>query len=222
MAKRLKLNIPEINNSLLNVEKNWQSIDDKLEELHIGRKDKFDVSLRENLMCAYEYLDSALLKNIEPFSNYSFPIMLELNNLVHFGEDFKLRSERNQFISYSADKFHKHIGVLYDWYKEHKKRNDNALKIAAEIYVGIVGHPQLFDEGNHRTGSIISNWINMYYGYPPFILSVNNAIAYFEPSSEIKFFADKSTWRGRNQLPKYKKSFKKFWEEHIDKKYTLE
>ena len=81
--------------------------------------------------------------------------------------------------------------------------------------------PQLFIEGNHRSGSIISSWINMYYGHPPFILSYENAVAYFEPSAEIKAFADKSTWRGAIKLPKYRRSFKTFWESHIDPKYII-
>jgi len=60
----------------------------------------------------------------------------------------------------------------------------------------------------------------MYHGYPPFILSRENAIAYFAPSAEIKYFADKSTWRGRFKLPKYRKSFRKFWEENINWQYV--
>ena len=75
-------------------------------------------------------------------------------------------------------------------------------------------------EGNHRTGSLIASWINLYAGYPPFVLSVDNAVEYFAPSAAIKQFADKSTWRGRRQLPKYRKSFRAFWEGHVDARYV--
>jgi hypothetical protein len=48
---------------------------------------------------------------------------------------------------------------------------------------------------------------------------VDNALAYFKPSKEIKRFADKSTWRGRMRIPKYRACFKRFWEENMDSKY---
>jgi hypothetical protein len=111
--------------------------------------------------------------------------------------------------------------VLREWYFKHKDKKDDPLKIAAEIYVGIIGRPQLFIEGNHRTGSIIASWVNLYNNQPPFILSLDNAISYFAPSSEIKKFTDKSTWRGRWKLPKYRKSFSKFWKSNIEEKYVV-
>jgi hypothetical protein len=87
--------------------------------------------------------------------------------------------------------------------------------------VSIVGQPQLFIEGNHRTGSLIASWINLWAGYPPFVLSEDNAVDYFAPSAAIKQFANKSTWRGRSQLPKYHKSFRAFWEKHVEEKYVV-
>ncbi len=218
--KIVRLNLEVVEQSLKKVEKNWQKIDDELDRLKIGRKDTpFNSDLREKMMSAYEYLDSLLKDEVEPFSDKSFGMMLELNNLVHYGKNIKLRYGENEALQVSKEKFYKHIGVLNRWYEKHKKREDNPLKIAAEIYVGIVGYPQLFVEGNHRTGSMISSWIDMYHGEPPFILSPDNAVAYFAPSSEIKHFSDKSTWRGRWKLPKYKKSFREFWEAYTEEKY---
>lgn len=220
MVKKVRLKLVEVNNSLLRVEKNWKKIDDQLDEFHIGRRDTpFNLDVREKMMCAYEYLDSLLAKGVEPFSKESFSMMFELNNLVHYGTNNRLRLEENRAIQVSKEKFYRNIGVLDRWYEKHKKREDHPLKIASAIYVGIVGYPQLFVEGNHRTGSMIASWIDMYGGCAPFILSPENAIAYFEPSSEIKYFSDKSTWRGRWKLPKYKKSFRKFWEKGIDSRY---
>jgi hypothetical protein len=57
----------------------------------------------------------------------------------------------------------------------------------------VLGYPQLYIEGNHRTGSPIADWISVYYGFPPFDLPAENALAYFAPSIEIKQFANKST-----------------------------
>jgi hypothetical protein len=52
----------------------------------------------------------------------------------------------------------------------HTRRGDHPYKLAAEAYLSIVGQPQLFTEGNHRTGSLIASWINLHAGYPPFVL----------------------------------------------------
>jgi hypothetical protein len=41
-------------------------------------------------------------------------------------------------------------------------------------------------------------------------------------STEMKSFADKSSWRGQARLPKYRKSFASFWEQHIDSRYLIQ
>lgn len=216
----LRLNLVRVERSLIRVEKDWKKIDDELDRRKIGRKDTpFDSDLREKMMSAYEYLDGLLRKNIKPFSDESLGEMCELNNLVHYGSDSRLRREYWKAIDANFKKYCRNIGPIADWYDGHMEP-PHPLKVAAEVYVAILGYPQLFIEGNHRTGSIISSWVDMYYGHPPFVLSSENAVAYFKPSAEIKAFADKSTWRGRFRLPKYRRSFKKFWEEHIDTDYV--
>jgi len=51
---------------------------------------------------------------------------------------------------------------------------------------------------------------------PPFVLTVDNAVAFFKPAQEIKEFDTKSLWRSMTKLPKYKKVFKTFWKSHCD------
>jgi uncharacterized Zn-finger protein len=219
--KILKLNLLSVEQSLLGVEANWKKIDDQLAKEKIGRRDTpFDCVVRGRMMNAYHHLDVLLRRGVEPFSQESISEMLELNNLVHYGVDYELRFQYHKAILATSDKFYSQIEPIARWYKKHMKGEPHPLKVAAEIYVAILGHPQLFIEGNHRTGSMICSWISMYYGHPPFVLSVDNAIAYFKPSAEIKKFADKSTWRGRQRLPKYRRCFKEFWEENIDRKYV--
>ena len=218
----LRLNLAKVDQSLVNVEENWKKIDDELDFRKIGRKDTpFNAGVREKMMCAYGLLDDLLAKGIEPFSIESLEDMCELNNLVHYGLDFRLRQEYAKAIRANEEKYYRNIDPIIHWYENHMKREPHPLKVASEVYVAILGHPQLFIEGNHRAGSLIASWINMYYGYPPFVLSVKNAIPYFKPSADIKKFADKSSWRGRSKLPKYRKSFKEFWEKHLEWKYVL-
>ncbi len=218
----LRLNLVKIEESLTGVEENWKKIDDELELRKIGRKDTpFNADIRSKMMSAYGLMDILLQEGVEPFSKGSIEEICELNNLVHYGLNSRLRKEYVKAIDANSKKYYRNIDPIIHWYKNHMKAEPHPLKVAAEVYVAILGHPQLFIEGNHRTGSIISSWINMYYGYPPFVLNVKNAISYFEPSAEIKKFADKSTWRGRSRVPKYRKSFKNFWEKNIDWNYAI-
>jgi hypothetical protein len=217
-----RLNLEAIDASLKTVEMHWTQIDDELDLRGIGRKDTpFTAPLRMRMMSAYRYLDALLAQQIPPFSSESIEHMLVLNERVHYGTDQQLMSEYAKARKATAEKFYQHIDPIQQWYVQHTKRGNHPLKIAAEIYVSILGYPQLFIEGNHRTGSLIANWITIFNGFPPFILSVDNAIAYFAPSAEIKNFVNKSTWRGQAQLPKYRKSFLLFLESHLDSQYLI-
>jgi hypothetical protein len=217
-----RLRLEAIDASLQTVEAHWQEIDDELDRRKIGRKDTpFTSTVRMRMLSAYSYLDELLAQRIPPFSPASIKPMLQLNEHVHYGTDQQLLAEYAKARKATEEKFKENIRPIHQWYDEHKKRGDHPLKLAAEIYISILGQPQLYIEGNHRTGSLIADWITMYYGFPPFVLSQDNAIAYFAPSAEIKSFVDKSTWRGRSKLPKYRKSFLVFWEHHIDSQYLI-
>jgi hypothetical protein len=217
-----RLNLERIDAALKTVEEHWRQIDDELDVRGIGRKDTpFTDTVRMRVLSAYEYLDTLLEQQMPPFSAESIAHMLMLNNRVHYGTDHRLMSEYARAVEATSEKFYQHIGPIQDWYERHTRRGNHPLKIAAEIYVSILGYPQLYVEGNHRTGTVVADWINVYYGFPPFVLSADNAIAYFAPSAEIKSFANKATWRGQARLPKYRKSFLAFWERHIDNRYLM-
>ena len=220
LASTLRPNLSAIDESLHEVQKDWPLIDLELAQHRIGRKDPFTECLRQNMLSAYAHLDHLIRRDIEPFSTKGVAQMLTLNNRVHYGNDKALMAEFKSAISANAEKFHTNIGAIARWYRRHADRGDHPYKLAAETYVSILGQPQLFIEGNHRTGSLIASWINLRAGYPPFVLSVANAVAYFAPSAEIKLFGDRSTWRGRRRLPKYRRSFRDFWEHHVEEKYV--
>lgn len=219
--KRLRLE--QILSSLKTVETHWTEIDDELDRRGIGRKDTpFDAIVKTRMVSAYSYLDDLLRERVPPFSSESIESMLLLNQRVHYGTDRRLLSEYRKALEATSDKFYRSIGSLREWYERHRKRGKHPLKLAAEIYVRILGYPQLYVEGNHRTGSLIANWISVYHGFAPFVLSADNALAYFAPSMEIKSLVDMTTWRGQARIPKYGKAFLHFWEKHIDSRYLVE
>src|SRR5579871_1865153 len=200
-----RLNLFEIDEALRRVELNWASIDADLVQSGVGHKEPFTAFLRGNMLTAYACLDELLAQDVLPFSADGLEQMLALNEHVHYGDDSALRQEFATAIESNVDKFNLLIEPIIGWYSKHADRGEHPLKLAAETYVSIVGQPQLFIEGNNRTGSLIASWINLSAGYAPFVFSEQNAVAYLAPAAAIKQFANRSTWRGRRQVPKYRK-----------------
>lgn len=191
------------------VKENFDSINLKLKL----RRDDFDDVIFNNIMCAYEYLNWLIKNDIDIFGHKGLNHIIELNHRVLCGSDPDVRKEYKHHLDETQKKFYKGIHPIKKWYSNHYKK-DSHLKVASEIYVGVVSQPQLFIEGNHRTGSLIASWILLNGNSAPFVLTIENAIAFFDPSSQIKF-TDKRKFESTFKLPKYKKSFKKFLKENI-------
>ena len=88
--------------------------------------------------------------------------MLALNERMHYGEDSTLRQEFAAAIDSNIDKFNVQMEPIAEWYARHAGHGEHPCKLAAETYVSIVGQPQLFIEGNNRTGSLIASWIKLF------------------------------------------------------------
>ena len=216
-------NLKEIETSYIKVLRNWEKIDNLLDAHKVGRKDTpFNKPLMDNLLTAWDYIDFFIRKrDYELLSQYGGPDMIEVNNRVHYGEDYLLRDEYSKAIKATTEKFSKQIAPIRKYYKKHIKSERSVNKVAAEVFISIVGQPQLFIEGNHRSGSIISSWINLAHDKPPFVLTVENALTSFEPAQMIKKINKQSTWRSLTKLPKYKADFRKFWKDHCDMRFVL-
>ena len=102
-----------------------------------------------------------------------------------------------------------------EWYDRH--RGDDPWRQAAGVYVHALSEPQLFIEGNHRTGSLIISFMLVRAGKPPFIVKPDNAKGYFDPSTLIRA-TRKHTLLALWQLPKMKKTFAAFLRDHVDKR----
>jgi hypothetical protein len=84
--------------------------------------------------------------------------------------------------------------------------------------VRILSQPQLYIEGNHRTGALIMSYILLRDGKPPFVLTVDNAKAYFDPSTLIKQ-TKKTATTMLMKLPGMKKRFAAFLHAQAHEKY---
>ena len=212
--KAYRLNIDKIIESLSEVQAHWPEISSQLSMQCEYPTDE----IIQNMALAYRYLDHLVSSDIKVFSNEGVLHLLELNHIVLCGSDPKLRKEFHAHIERTRNHFFQHITPIKRWYKENKK--SPTIKLAAQIYVCILSRPQLFLEGNHRTGGLIASFFLLKGQEYPFVLSYENAAAYFEPSTLIKF-EDKHSIKGLWNLPKYKKKFEKFLKDRQNPRFVL-
>lgn len=184
------------------------------------RRDDFTDTVRENMSAAYEFLDAVVDQGLDLFSGDGLEALLQMNHIVLLGRGYDPREFRRHITVTRErffDNFRDYVKPIRRWYRKHE--TENPYKVASQVYVGVLSQPQLFQEGNHRTGSLIASGILLQNNRPPFVLTRQNAVAYFNPSSEIKF-TDKRTIRGRLRLPKYQRAFREFLKQNVNQAYV--
>jgi hypothetical protein len=212
-SAKLHLDLTAIEVSLRAVQREFPRINAHLQ----SRRDELSDEVLENMMAGYALLDKAIVegKNLMALGNSSQ--LLELNSLVLCGDNKKKRKQYAEHIKATRKYFYDQrdggIGDIMDWCAKH--RNESPWKKAAGIYVRILSEPQLYIEGNHRTGALIMSYILVSAGQPPFVLTVDNAKAYFDPSTLIKN-TKKSSFGMLFRIPKIKKRFAEFLQEQTD------
>jgi hypothetical protein len=216
MVKRLRLHFGRIEDELRDLQLHFPAINEVLN----CRRDDFSDTVRQNMLTAYEFLDAVVDEDLDLFSDEGLEALLQLNHLVLLGRGYDPRefgrhisATRRQFF----DNFRRYVKPIRRWYRKHE--TENPYKVASQVYVGVLSQPQLYQEGNHRTGSLIASGILLQNGCPPFVLTRQNAVAYFNPSSEIKF-ADKRSIRGKFHLPKYQREFREFLQHNVNRAYV--
>jgi len=215
-VKPLRLRLGRIEQELIDVQRHFSSINAALKM----RREDFTDDVRQNMMAAYEFLDAIVHDDVDLFSDQGLEALLQLNHLVLLGRGYDPR-EFGRYISATRERFfanfRHYVKPIRRWYRKHGSANP--FKVAAQVYVGVLSHPQLYQEGNHRTGSLIASGILLQSGCPPFVLTRRNAIAYFNPSADIKF-TDKRTVRGTFRLPKYRRQFRDFLQHNVSGKFV--
>jgi hypothetical protein len=216
MVKRLRLHLGRIDDELRHVQSHFPAINAMLN----CHRDDFTDTVRQNMLTAYAFLDAVVDDDLDLFSDQGLEALLQLNHLVLLGRGYNPR-EFGQHIALTRrrffDNFRLYVKPIRRWYRKHEM--ENPYKVAAQVYVGVLSQPQLYQEGNHRTGSLIASGILLQNGCPPFVLTRQNALGYFNPSSEIKF-TDKRAIRGKIRLPKYQREFREFLQQNVNQAYV--
>ncbi|EFL49230.1 conserved hypothetical protein [Solidesulfovibrio fructosivorans JJ]] len=213
--KQYRLNLESIEESLRDVMDNFDEVNETL----LMRREPLTDQHIDNLLEGYSYVDWLLEEGEELFSPRGLDHILELNHIVLCGTDDRVRMEYGPHLLETRRRFADGIDEIAGWYE--RKRHKSAYKRAAGVYVLSVSQPQLFLEGNHRTGALVASYILVQEGLPPFVLTRKNATAYFNPSTLIKYRHKEKFLDRQYYLKKYRKELQKFFEETLDKRFRL-
>jgi hypothetical protein len=213
-----RLNLQAIERSLRDVQREFPKINDVLR----SRRDSMTNEVIANMMAGYTLVDQALADDIDVLTFRHASSLLEFNHTVLCGLDPQTREDSRKHIEATVQRFYRqeefNINDILQW--SHRHRDESPWKRAAGVYVRILSQPQLFFEGNHRTGALVMSYILVRDGRPPFVLSVDNARAYFDPSTLVKE-TTKSAVTLLMKLPRLKKRFAHFLEDQANRHYVL-
>src|SRR5215471_944639 len=208
-----RLDLKAIEQSLRGVQREFP----KINEILHSRRDSMTDAVLDNMLTGYTFVDKAVADGVDLFTLRYATALLELNHIVLCGLNQQVRQEYQTHIEATTQRFHEqeefNIDDILRWYYRHE--DESSWKRAAGVYVRILSQPQLFIEGNHRTGALIMSYMLMRDGKAPFVLSVDNAKAYFDPSTLIKE-TKKTATTMLMKLPRMKKLFAEFLREQSD------
>ena len=215
---KYRVNLEAIELSLRDLQQSFPSINQRLKD----RRDELDDEVIGNILEGYAFVDAAVASGVDMFAMGNLSCFLELNTIVLCGTDPLRRAVCRDMIEATSTRFYEQTGGgirdIVEWYALHRK--EDVWRRAAGIYIRVLSEPQLFIEGNHRTGGLIVSYILASEGYPPFVLTKENAKAYFDPSSLIKR-TSKHSLAMLVRMPRIKKRFAKFLKTQSDKRYIV-
>ncbi len=184
MTARTRLDLQQIEASLLGVQRGM----DRLNALTGTVRDPIEGDMIGNMLMGYQCVERFVNDGIDLFAMGESKCLLELNHIVLLGADKRCRSEHAGHLEATERRFYEEpnagIEDLSGWY--HQSTKTIVWDLAAGVYVRILTKPQLYIEGNHRTGALVMSYVLMRCGQPPFVLTRDNAAGYFGPSSAIR------------------------------------
>jgi hypothetical protein len=140
------------------------------------------------MLAGYAYVDELVAAGTDVFALGNLKHLLELNTLVLYGASTARRADHAGHLAANERRFYEEraAGVrdVVEWYA--RNAGESPWDRAAGVYVRMLSTPQLFIEGNHRTGALVMSYVLLRDGRPPFVLSAANAAAYFAPSTVIR------------------------------------
>lgn len=209
-------NIEEIRRALEDLLDRYGSVREHL----TLQREVLTAEMVENMVEAYSFLNDLLAREMDVFTPAGMHGMLELNHLVLCGNDPKTRSEYYTHIAATRKRFLKSIRPISAWVLKQRKRNYNPFELAAGFYSRVLSYPQLFLEGNHRTGNILLNYLLVSAEVAPYVATADNAHIYLNLSGDFKLSEKDNTFDTTLKMPVYRRRFEAFLRDHGDWRYA--
>lgn len=167
------------------------------------RRDRLSDRVVSNMLEGYAFVDRLLAERVDLLEMGRSGLLVELNHLVLCGSDADERRRAHRHIQATEAAFYDDgrggIGAIMGWYE--RNRGGTVWRRAAGVNVRLLSEPQLFLEGNHRTGALLMSYLLAREGHPPFVLTAANAEAYFAPSTLIRL-TNKTSFRALWRMPR--------------------
>lgn len=192
----------------------FPSINDRL----AMRREELTVGMVHHIVIAYDFLNSLLAKEMDLFTPAGLHALLELNHIVLCGTDRDTRAQYYQHLQETRKSFLSKIKPIKEWVLKKRKEND-AYALATGFYSRQLSRPQLFLEGNHRTGNIILNYLLISRNSAPYIVSVDDAHTYLDISGDIKFTDNDNTLDTALRMPGHRKRFRAFLKDRVSERF---
>jgi hypothetical protein len=183
----VRLNLPAIEATLRRVQREFEVVQRALG----APRDPMSGPVIDNVVAGYALVDTFLAEGTDVLAMGNLKALLELNTMVLCGTSSEQRAAYATHVAATERRFYddREAGIddLMAWYTLHA--DEPVWMRAAGLYVRVLATPQLFIEGNHRTGALIMSYLLARHGQPPFVLSVDNAVPYFALSAAIRELA---------------------------------
>lgn len=192
-----RFDLPAIGEALLGLSHRLHRVNRRLDNHHVG----LDETSVNRLVQGYALLDHYLADRAPLFCLGQSMLVLALNHCVLFGRENIANPEYAAAFDASESHFygaggHGGIAKLFDWYLAHEKAP--VWIRAAGVYLHTIGPPQLFVEGNHRTGVLLANHVLGMSNEPPLVIDHEMAPFWFRKTEQIRSrrrqLLDPTTW----------------------------
>jgi hypothetical protein len=205
-----------IDASLRAFQESFPEINDRLSI----RREVFTSVMVDQIVEGYRFLNDLLVKGMDLFTPAGLHGLLEMNHIVLCGTDLQVREQYYSHLEETKKQFLDGIKPIKEWVLKKRKEKD-PYRLATGFYSRMLSRPQLFLEGNHRTGNIILNYLLVSKGTAPFIVGPENADTYLDISGDIKFTDNGNYLDSALRMPGHRKRFRAFLRETVDGAFVV-
>lgn len=209
-----RFNLTSIHDSLTQFRAEFEKINDRL----AMRRETFTEQMSGQIVEAYGFLNTLLAQDMDLFTPAGLHGLLELNHIVLCGTDPDNRAHYFTHLEETRKSFISRIKPIKEWVLK-KRAESNPYQLATGFYARQLSRPQLFLEGNHRTGNIVLNYLLISKGSAPYVVSAEDAHTYLDISGDIKFTDNGNYLDTALRMPGHKKRFRAFLKERVDERF---